>query len=65
MTKLYNDYKALDDFTMSVKSGIMFGFLGPNGAGKTTTIRLLLGLVEPTEGDASVLGHDVRKEAQR
>lgn len=65
LTKLYNNYKALDDLTMSVKSGIMFGFLGPNGAGKTTTIRLLLGLVDPTEGDAVVLRHDVKKEAYK
>ena len=38
MTKLYNDYIELDDFNMSVKSGIMLGFIGPNGAGQTSTI---------------------------
>jgi len=62
LTKVYGPTTALDDFTMRVPSGIVFGFLGPNGAGKTTTIRLLLGLVEPTSGDAAVLGYDVRKE---
>ena len=45
-------------------AGIVFGFLGPNGAGKTTTIHLLLGLLEPTAGQARVLGFDTRKEAE-
>ncbi len=52
--------RALDNLTLEVPAGIVFGFLGPNGAGKTTTIRLLLGLLEPTSGSAEVLGHDVR-----
>jgi ABC-2 type transport system ATP-binding protein len=56
---------ALDDLSIEVPAGIIFGFLGPNGAGKTTTIRLLLGLLEPGRGTAEVLGHDVRKDADR
>jgi ABC-2 type transport system ATP-binding protein len=56
--------RALDGLTLEVPAGIVFGFLGPNGAGKTTTIRLLLGLLEPTRGDAEVLGHDVRTGAE-
>ena len=56
--------RALDDLTLEVRSGIVFGFLGPNGAGKTTTIRLLLGLLDPSSGDAEVLGHNVRTNAQ-
>ncbi len=57
--------RALDQLTLEVPAGIVFGFLGPNGAGKTTTIRLLLGLLEPTSGSAEVLGHDVRTAAER
>ncbi len=54
---------AVDDLSLEVPAGIVFGFLGPNGAGKTTTIRLLLGLLEPTRGRAEVLGFDVRSRA--
>ena len=57
--------RALDNLTLEVPAGIVFGFLGPNGAGKTTTIRLLLGLLEPTSGTAEVLGHDVRTAGER
>jgi ABC-2 type transport system ATP-binding protein len=55
--------RALDGLSLEVPSGIVFGFLGPNGAGKTTTIRLLLGLIEPTQGRAEVLGFDTRTQA--
>ncbi len=65
VTNLTKDYGAVvgaDDLTFTVEQGEVFGFLGPNGAGKTTTIRLLLGLLEPTAGTATVLGADVRDE---
>lgn len=52
--------RALDDLTLEIPKGIVFGFIGPNGSGKTTTIRLLLGLLEPKEGKATVLGFDTR-----
>jgi ABC-2 type transport system ATP-binding protein len=55
--------KAVDDLSLEVPAGIVFGFLGPNGAGKTTTIHLLLGLLEPTSGQAQVLGFDIRAQA--
>jgi ABC-2 type transport system ATP-binding protein len=55
--------RAVDDLSLEVPSGIIFGFLGPNGAGKTTTLHLLLGLLEPTRGRAEVLGFDTRTQA--
>ena len=59
-------YRALDRLTLRVESGEVFGFLGPNGAGKTTTMKLLLGLVFPTAGEAEVLGRPIRDvEARR
>jgi ABC-2 type transport system ATP-binding protein len=58
-----SDVLALDDLSIAVREGEIFGFLGPNGAGKSTTIRLLLGYLHPTSGRASVLGHDVAAES--
>jgi ABC-2 type transport system ATP-binding protein len=58
LTRDFPGVRALDDLTLEVPRGAIFGFLGRNGAGKTTTIRLLLGLIEPTKGEALVLGHD-------
>src|SRR5712692_2717102 len=63
LSRLFCTVKALDDISLEVPAGIVFGFLGPNGAGKTTTIHLLLGLLEPTKGQASVLGFDTRTQA--
>ncbi len=62
LTKDYGEVLGADDLTFTVEEGEIFGFLGPNGAGKTTTIRLLLGLLEPTDGTARVLGADIRDE---
>jgi ABC-2 type transport system ATP-binding protein len=64
LTKVYADFwgrprvKALDDLSLEVRAGEVFGLLGPNGSGKTTTIKLLLGLLRPTAGDAFVFGRD-------
>lgn len=63
LTKRYGRTPALDDLTLDVLPGEIFGFLGLNGAGKTTTIRLLLDLLRPTAGAATVLGHDCRRES--
>jgi len=64
-SRVASEVRAVDDLTLEVPDGIIFGFLGPNGSGKTTTIRLLLGLLEPTAGSAHVLGFDTRTEADR
>jgi ABC-2 type transport system ATP-binding protein len=60
--KKYQDVTALDDLSLQVGKGELFGLLGPNGAGKTTTINILCGLLKPTAGAASVCGCDVQKE---
>ncbi|WP_457752670.1 ABC transporter ATP-binding protein [Thermococcus sp.] len=62
LTKMYGSLKAVDDLTLNVEKGIVFGFLGPNGAGKTTTILSMLGLIIPDRGSIRILGHDVLKE---
>jgi ABC-2 type transport system ATP-binding protein len=56
LTKRYRDLVAVNNLNLKVEQGEIFGFLGPNGAGKTTTILMLLGLTEPTSGQASVCG---------
>jgi ABC-2 type transport system ATP-binding protein len=61
LTKRYGDLVAVDDLTFSLHAGTVTGFLGPNGAGKTTTLRLLLGLAEPTAGEALVFGRRYRE----
>jgi len=63
LTRDFGTVRAVDSLSLEVPVGTVFGFLGPNGAGKTTTIRLLLGLLEPTNGQAKVLGFDVRTQA--
>ena len=63
LTKVFNgSLVAVDHIDFSVKHGEIFGFLGPNGAGKTTTISMLITVLKPTEGKASILGHDIAKQ---
>src|SRR5438876_7076342 len=59
LSKQYGKRLALDNLTLEVHRGEIFGFLGPNGAGKTTTIRMALGLIAPTSGSVEILGQDV------
>ncbi len=61
LTKRYGGLVAVDDLTFSLEAGTVTGFLGPNGAGKTTTLRLMLGLAEPTDGEALVFGRRYRE----
>jgi ABC-2 type transport system ATP-binding protein len=63
-TVRFGAFTAVDHVSVNVDAGEVFGFLGPNGSGKTTLIRALCGLIELTEGEAHVLGHDVRTEAE-
>ncbi|SIR51368.1 ABC-2 type transport system ATP-binding protein [Haladaptatus litoreus] len=63
VTKRYGSVTAVNDLSLDVKEGEVFGFLGPNGAGKSTTINLILDFIRPTEGTVSVLGHDAQKES--
>ncbi len=65
LTKVFGEFVALDHVSLAMERGEIFGLLGPNGAGKTTTIRILLGLLAPTSGQASVLGYDVVKDAEQ
>jgi ABC-2 type transport system ATP-binding protein len=64
LTRRFGDFVAVDHVNFSVQAGEIVGYLGPNGSGKTTTIRMLLGLYEPTEGRASVLGFDAFRQSE-
>jgi ABC-2 type transport system ATP-binding protein len=63
LTKLYDEERGIEDVTISVEVGEVFGFLGPNGAGKTTTIRTLLDLLHPTRGSARIFGLDSNRDS--
>jgi len=65
LTKQFNGFTAVDHINISVKEGEIFGLLGPNGAGKTTTISMLITLLRPTEGTATVAGYDVKKDPDK
>lgn len=64
LTRKFGDFTAVDSITFDVAQGEVFGFLGANGAGKTTAIRMLIGLLAPTSGDARVAGHDVKTDTE-
>jgi ABC-2 type transport system ATP-binding protein len=64
LTKHFDHFTAVDNVSLAVHRGEIYGLLGPNGAGKTTTIRMLLGLLSPTSGRGAVLGFDIVKEAE-
>ncbi|MCE1245437.1 MAG: ABC transporter ATP-binding protein [Firmicutes bacterium] len=65
ITKVFGSFRAVSDVSFQIPAGSIFGFLGPNGAGKSTTIRMLLGIIQPTEGDGTVLGYDIIRESEK
>src|ERR1700727_3028910 len=64
LTKRWAELTAVDRVSLEVSSGEIFGLVGPDGAGKTTTLRMLCGLIEPTEGEATMAGRDVQREPE-
>ena len=65
LTKRYAEFTALDSLSFMLDRGQILGFIGPNGAGKTTTIKILVGLMRPTSGSASIAGADCVRDARR
>jgi ABC-2 type transport system ATP-binding protein len=61
LTKMFGDFTAVNNISFEVKKGEIFGFLGANGAGKTTAMKMLIGISNPTSGNAQVAGFDVYK----
>jgi ABC-2 type transport system ATP-binding protein len=65
LSRHFGDFVAVRDVSLEVEKGEIFGVLGPNGAGKSTTIRMLCGILDPTSGEGTVVGYDIRREAER
>ncbi|MGH2523813.1 MAG: ABC transporter ATP-binding protein, partial [Anaerolineales bacterium] len=65
LTKRYGKLTAVDNLSLSVEQGAIYGFVGPNGAGKTTTMRMLTTLLQPTSGEAWIAGHSVQRDPRR
>ena len=65
LTKKFGDRTVVQNLSMQVKRGSIYGFLGPNGSGKTTTIRMLCGLLTPDSGEGTCLGYDIRRDADK
>src|SRR6202043_1116339 len=64
LTKRFGTFKAVDRISLSVAKGSIFGFLGPNGSGKSTMIRMLCGILDPSDGIARIGGHDIIREGE-
>lgn len=65
LTRRFGSFTAVDRLNIRIKPGEIYGFLGPNGAGKTTAIRMLCGILQPSSGTATVLGHDLLRETEK
>src|SRR3990172_2432795 len=64
LVKEFDGKKAVDNISLEIERGEIFGFLGPNGAGKSTTIRMLCGILRPTSGKGTILGFDIYTQAE-
>jgi ABC-2 type transport system ATP-binding protein len=64
LTRKFGDFIAVNQISLRIKPGNIYGFLGPNGSGKSTTIRMLCGILEPTSGTGTVLGLDLKKDSE-
>ncbi|MBD3216964.1 MAG: ATP-binding cassette domain-containing protein, partial [candidate division Zixibacteria bacterium] len=64
VTKTFGRKVAVDDFSLQVPEGVIYGLLGPNGAGKTTTIRMVMNIIAPDEGKITVMGEEMNEEAK-
>src|SRR3954470_22427700 len=62
LVKKYGEHLAVAGINFDVRQGEIVGFLGPNGAGKTTTLKMITGLIKPTAGTASIMGHDIQQD---
>jgi ABC-2 type transport system ATP-binding protein len=62
LTKVYRGFRAVDNLNLEIKKGVIFGFLGPNGAGKTTTIKMMAGVLKPTQGQVLIDGIDIARD---
>ena len=65
LTKNYGEFQAVNDLSLCVKKGEVFGFIGPNGAGKTTTIKIMSGILEPTKGTVTIAGINMREAPEK
>jgi ABC-2 type transport system ATP-binding protein len=65
LTKSFGGRTVVQNLSMQVRRGSIYGFLGPNGSGKTTTIRMLCGLLTPDSGTGTCLGYDIRRDADK
>lgn len=64
LTRKFGDFTAVNAVSFNIRQGTIYGFLGPNGSGKSTTIRMLCGIIEPTAGSGSILGFDIKRDAE-
>jgi ABC-2 type transport system ATP-binding protein len=65
LTKKYGEFQAVNDLNLSVNKGEIFGFIGPNGAGKTTTIKMMGGILQPTNGTVTIAGINMQAEPEK